>query len=178
MNLRLNLRKHTVMLIGVALLTVLGVAPFAGSAQEASPSPVSDQLATGQKIFANVCIACHQPGGAGIPGIYPALNGNPLVTADDPTYLITTVLNGRGGMPTFRGTYDDEEVAAIATYIRQSWDNNASPVTAAQVKKIRDETAAPSSGSSLATPEGQIPRGNLPSTPALPVPTVEASPSN
>lgn len=180
MKLKFKLQKRAAVLLGVACLTMVAAAPLISDAQEASPnaSPAvhSELIANGEKIFNNVCIACHQPGGVGVTGIFPALDKNPLLTADDPTYFITTVLNGRGGMPTFRGTYSDEQIASVVTYVRQAWDNKAPAVTAEEVKKIRDETAAPSSVP-FATPEGQIPRGNIPSTPDLATPDL-GTPTN
>ena len=169
MNTKFGIPKRASVLIGAALLTMVAAAPIVSDAQEASSnaSPVgqSELIANGEKIFTNVCIACHQPGGVGVPGIFPALDKNPLLTTDDPTYFITTVLNGRGGMPTFRGSYNDEEIAGVVTYVRQAWDNDAPAVTAEEVAKIRKDTAAPPSVP-YATPEGQIPRGNIPSTPS------------
>ncbi len=169
MKFTFKLQKRAAVLLGVACLTMIAAAPLIGDAQEASPnaSPAihSELIANGEKIFNNVCIACHQPGGVGVPGIFPALDKNPLLTTDDPTYMITTVLNGRGGMPTFRRSYDDEQIASVVTYVRQAWDNKAPAVTAEEVAKIRKETSAPSS-IPFATPQGQVPSGNAPSTPA------------
>jgi cytochrome c6 len=157
----------------LALLLVAAVAVIViqGSirAQDATPSsgasPVgeADLLATGEQIFNSVCIACHQAEGAGIEGIYPALAGNPLVTLDDPTVVISTVLTGRGGMPTFAGIYDDEQIAGVISYIRGSFGNTASPVTPEQVAAIR---ASIFGGGEEATPvpsEGEVPEA----TPSL-----------
>jgi cytochrome c6 len=152
--------RATVM--GIVMLLALGAAvPLLVSAQDATPgaSPVAETdpvLARGEEIFNTVCIACHQPDGRGIEGIYLPLAGNPLVTLDDPTYLITTILNGRGGMPRFDSTYSDEDIAAIATWVRQAWDNDAAPVTADQVAEIRAQYRA----DTIETPEGQIPEGS------------------
>ncbi|MGC4108543.1 MAG: cytochrome c [Thermomicrobiales bacterium] len=160
-------------LVSLVAIVLAGVAPYISDAQESSPAATatSDQLAMGEKIFGNVCIACHQPGGAGVPGIFPNLAGNPLVTLDDPTYVITTVLNGRGGMPRFAGTYDDEQIAAIVTYIRSAWGNTGAPVTAEEVAKVRADTSVvPPTG--VATPDGQVPRGRIPSTPDIATPSV------
>jgi hypothetical protein len=82
---------------------------------------------------------------------------------EDPTYLITVILNGRGGMPRFDTTYSDEQVAAIASYVRQEWENDAEPVTAEQVAAVRASFVAPS----VVTPEGQIPEGTGRATPAM-----------
>jgi mono/diheme cytochrome c family protein len=161
-------------LVALVSAVVAGAFPFLGDAQEASPaaSPAAtDQLAMGEQIFGSVCIACHQPGGVGVEGIFPNLAGNPLITTEDPTYIITTVLNGRGGMPRFAGTYNDEQIAAIVTYVRGSWGNTGGPVTAEQVAKVRAETSLPQP-TGAATPDGQVPRGKIPSTPDIATPAV------
>lgn len=135
-----KIRTRIGVLLSTVVLLALGSIPLMGMAQDATPSDgqETELLAGGEEIYNNVCIACHQPGGAGIDGIYPALNGNPLINGEDPTYLISTVLTGRGGMPSFIFTYDDEEVAAITSYVRQAWDNEAAAVDPAQVAEIRE----------------------------------------
>lgn len=157
----------------IALIALVASLPFIVAAQDASPEPAQaspeGMVSVGDRIFTTVCIACHQPDGKGIPGIYLPLDGNPAVTLDDPTYIITTVLNGRGGMPRFDGTYSDEEIAAIVTYVRQSWSNDAPAVTAEEVATIRKQYET----SAQQTPEGQIPEG---SGLASPEASPEASP--
>lgn len=130
--------------VGAIVVSLVTAMPLMGTAQDATPM-VSEQdlVARGEEIYANVCIACHQPGGAGVNGAFPALNGNPLITQDDPTYVVDVLLNGRGGMPRFDSTYDDEEIAAIVTYIRQAWDNDAPPVDPELVAQVRAESQAP-----------------------------------
>ncbi|MGC4193164.1 MAG: cytochrome c [Thermomicrobiales bacterium] len=160
-----------VALVFLVTAVVAGAFPFMSGAQESTPATPNDQLAMGEQIFTGVCIACHQPGGAGVQGIYPNLAGNPLITIDDPTYVITTVLNGRGGMPRFAGTYDDEQIAAIVTYIRGSWGNTGAPVTAEQVAKVRADTSMVQP-TGVATPDGQVPRGKIPSTPDIATPAI------
>lgn len=169
-------RRFGVLLLAVSL-TLLASIPLLGAARQDDASPVADDLvAQGEVIFNNVCIACHQPDGKGIEGIYLPLAGNPLVTLEDPTYLITVILNGRGGMPRFDTTYSDEQVAAIATYVRQAWDNDAAPVTAEEVAAVRASFVAPA----VTTPEGQIPEGSGRATPvvlASPVASPAATPA-
>jgi mono/diheme cytochrome c family protein len=173
MNIRsLPQARGAVLGVLTLLAMVIGV-PLIVTAQDASPqaSPVADDplLARGEDIFNTVCIACHQPDGKGIEGIYLPLAGNPAVTLDDPTYLITTILNGRGGMPKFDTTYSDEDIAAIASYVRQAWDNDAPPVSPDEVAAVRAQYAV----TAVVTPEGQIPEG---SGRATPVATPEGSP--
>lgn len=147
-------------LAAIVLLAVLGLLPTLGQGRQADSPPGQDQLAAGQHIYDTVCIACHQPGGVGIDGIYPALDGNPLVTLDDPTYVLSVVLSGRGGMPRMSWLFDDDEIAAVVSYIRQAWSNDASPVTADEVAAIRAAHEVPE-----ATPAGQDPTGAVPATP-------------
>ena len=96
----------------------------------------------GQSRFLSWCSACHQPTGQGVKGAFPALAGNPFVQGD-PALVASTVLNGRGGMPSFKGDLKDAEIAQILTYVRSSWGNTASPVTEAQVAAARAGSAAP-----------------------------------
>jgi cytochrome c6 len=136
----------------MALVSVLAVAilaflvPMLGSAQDAA-TPVAEEdpstalIARGKEIYETLCIACHRPGGMGaegtegVPGI-PALANNPFVALDDPRPVVQTVLNGRAGMPAFRG-FSDEEIAGVVSYIRQDFGNQAGPVDPALVAEIR-----------------------------------------
>ncbi|HYJ12392.1 MAG TPA: cytochrome c [Thermomicrobiales bacterium] len=156
--------RRLMALIAVVALTLVASVPLMGAARQDEASPVtSDLVAQGEVIFNNVCIACHQPDGKGIQGIYLPLAGNPLVTLEDPTYLITTILNGRGGMPRFDTTYSDEQIAAIASFVRQAWENDAPAVSAEEVAAVRANYVAPA----VVTPEGQIPEGSGRATPAM-----------
>ncbi len=109
----------------------------------------ADAAIGGAAIYADRCAICHEASGQGIPGTYPPLAGNPHVTAADPSAAIAAVLNGElvditvrghryiGGMPGWRNFLSDADAAAVVTYIRKSWGNGASPVSAAQVARIR-----------------------------------------
>jgi mono/diheme cytochrome c family protein len=175
-------RNRAIILLAILVLSAAASLPFIVSAQDASPAaaspvdPGDPVLVRGEEIFNNVCIACHQPDGKGVEGIYLPLAGNPLVTLEDPTYLITVILNGRGGMPRFDTTYSDEDIASIASYVRQAWDNDAEPVTAEQVAEVRASFAPPA----VNTPVGQRPEGTGRSTPemnASPVASPVATPA-
>ncbi len=56
--------------------------------------------------------------------------------------LVTTVLNGRAGMPAFKDDINDADLAAIITYVRTSWGNKGKPVTAAEIAAIRTKAKA------------------------------------
>ena len=118
-----------------------GVAPQPVSAQD----PVMQQ---GQAIYNNQCAACHTVAGEGIVGLFPRLNGAPLVQQSQATSLIRVVLEGSRAvategaptgpaMPSFAWRLSDADVAAVVTYIRNSWGNAAPPVSAGEVTNIR-----------------------------------------
>ena len=90
----------------------------------------------GKALFAKNCAACHQPTGKGIPGAFPALAGNGFVQGP-PADVATVLLKGRGGMPDFSGSLDDDEIAQVLSYVRTSWGNSAAPLSAGQVAAQR-----------------------------------------
>ena len=94
--------------------------------------------ARGEKVYAANCVACHQASGQGSPAVKaPALAGNNFVTAEPGP--IDTVLNGRPNtaMQAFGKQLSDTEIAAVITYVRNSWGNKASDVQPAEVKARR-----------------------------------------
>ena len=116
------------------------------------PDEVKDNLNKGipkeATVYYNYCVSCHQQDGHGDGNRFPPLAGSEWVTGDK-NRLITVVLQGLRGTVTFHGkTFNnvmpphnflkDEEVAQVLTYIRSNFGNNASEVTPAEVKKMRD----------------------------------------
>lgn len=100
----------------------------------------------GAAIYDKHCKDCHGASGEGAPGIYPALAGNRGVTMTSPLNTIRSVLDGGFtpvtagnprpyGMPPFGHALSNEEVAQVVSYIRNSWGNRASVVSAVQVDK-------------------------------------------
>jgi mono/diheme cytochrome c family protein len=102
----------------------------------------------GARVYIDNCAACHRPDGRGYEGVFPALAGNPIVEAPDPTSLETIVLRGsttprtqrtpaQFTMPSFAWRLSDPEVADVVSFIRSSWGNHVSAVTPHAVAKIR-----------------------------------------
>lgn len=110
----------------------LGFLAIAGSAMAAD---------TGQSLFNDNCSACHQKTGLGVKGAFPALAGDKLVKGPAPL-LVTTVLNGRGGMPAFKSDLSDAQLAQVLTYVRASWGNKAGPVAPADIAAGRRKSSA------------------------------------
>jgi len=99
-----------------------------------------DTAQRGQAVFEGNCAQCHRSNGEGLPATFPALNKNPFVLGE-PSPVIATVLNGRKGhlgrMPSWSDKLDDQQIAAVVTYLRQAWSNRAAPVTPAMVAAMR-----------------------------------------
>ena len=90
----------------------------------------------GERLYADNCQACHQKGGVGITGAFPALAASPFVQGD-PVLLTTTVLSGRGGMPAYKSDLTDQQLADVLSYLRGVWGNKAEPITTEQVAATR-----------------------------------------
>jgi cytochrome c6 len=121
-------------LFGAGLLTLTAFA------QSGSTSPPSDTMSQGAMLFQNNCAACHQGDGSGA-GPFPALSGNAFVTVEPPEPLIRLVITGRGGMPRFGNALSNNQLAAVLTYVRNSWGNSAPAVSAEQVQQVRTTLA-------------------------------------
>ena len=101
------------------------------------------------------CATCHQPNGQGLPNIYPTLVKSEWLADDERLIKIalkglwgTIEVNGQKfdstkGVPPmigFGGLLNDNELSAVLTYVRQSFGNDLNPITAEQVKKVREAT--------------------------------------
>jgi mono/diheme cytochrome c family protein len=127
-------------------------------AQEGSPEapvqvrPTEGQSRTaydeGAKIYDTHCKSCHQENGAGVAPAYPPLANNQAISMEFSVNPIRMVLFGGYppgtkdnprpfGMPPFAYSLNDQEVAAVVTYMRQSWGNRGGAVSAADVARYR-----------------------------------------
>ena len=112
-------------------------------------TPIADE--DGAEIYMTRCMSCHQMNGRGIAGVFPPLTGTEWVMGDKGR-LIRIVLHGltgeidvegetySGAMPPWKSFLSDEQTAALLTYIRSSWGNDAPEVTVAEVAKVRAAT--------------------------------------
>ncbi len=104
----------------------------------------------GEKLYKRNCVACHQADGQGLPGAFPPLVGSAWVRGE-PDRMVAIMLNGLSGsievagntynsiMTPFSALLDDDEIAAIATYVRSNpdWGNNADRVSTEKVTELR-----------------------------------------
>ncbi|WP_046786345.1 cytochrome c [Pseudomonas putida] len=107
-----------------------------------------DDSKPGAAVYIDNCAACHRTDGQGYTRVFPALAGNPVVQTADATSLIHVVLDGGTvpathtapsnlTMPAFGWRLSDQEVAEVVNFIRTSWGNQGSAVSASDVKAIR-----------------------------------------
>lgn len=107
----------------------------------------------GARLYLDNCAQCHFVTGRGSPGIFPALQGNSLVTSSEIAPLVSIILQGarvegteKRPMPLvmqgYKDRLDDAEIAELASFLRQAWGNAAEPVTEAEVAEIRQSGEA------------------------------------
>jgi mono/diheme cytochrome c family protein len=103
----------------------------------------------GKKVYDTYCLPCHQVDGSGVPGMNPPLKKTKWVLGDK-KQLITIILKGMDEQIEIDGEeysnvmashafLKDQEIADVLTYVRNSFGNKASGVTAADVKAIRSQ---------------------------------------
>ena len=117
-----------------------------GAAAPITPLTPEEQkrFEAGRDVYRNICQACHQPDGRGQDRVAANLLGSPLALAS-PDIPARIVINGKEGpiglMPPVGSTLNDEQIAAVLTYIRREWGQDGSPVDAATVAKTREMVA-------------------------------------
>ena len=114
------------------------------------PKGEGSNLARGKAVFDTICALCHGLDGEGKAGQAPPLAGSEWAQGD-PGHMIRIPLYGLSGsvsvkgqvynlsMPAMGAALSPDDLAAVLTYIRSSWGNKASPITAAQVSAIKTE---------------------------------------
>jgi cytochrome c len=137
-------------------------------------------VAAGKNVYAKNCQGCHQESGQGLPGAFPPVVGSEWVTGPSET-VVRILLHGlqgpvevgraayNGAMPAWKDVLKDEEIAAVATYIRQ-WAPNAAPaVPVDQVAALRTADAgrtAAWTAQQLQAAEGSAPPAVTAGTPS------------
>jgi mono/diheme cytochrome c family protein len=129
-------------------LKSLPATPAPRRAEAVADAGVKQVLEQGRKLYGEHCVDCHGAAGQGAPPAWPPLAGNRALTMDESVNAIRIVLNGGFapgtagnprpyGMPPYGHLLNDDEVAAVVTYLRASWGNQAPPVSSAQVNRYR-----------------------------------------
>ena len=123
-----------------------------------TPLAASDpRMQAGEAVFVDTCAACHMRSGAGVAHLFPKLAGNVVATQDDPASLIRIIIAGgraaatdsvptSPAMPSLGYRLTDSQVAAVVTYVRNSWGNAAAPVTEETVRALRGRVTGTAAG--------------------------------
>jgi mono/diheme cytochrome c family protein len=101
--------------------------------QRHTPLAADDpDMVAGAAIYHDVCAGCHKLDGSGLPYLIPDLAGSAAVASREPTTLLQVILHGAASvatreeptgpqMPSYAWQLDDAQVAAVATFVRNSW---------------------------------------------------------
>jgi nitrite reductase (NO-forming) len=100
---------------------------------------------TGEAIYKRTCLVCHQANGEGVPNTFPPLAKSDFL--NDRENTISQIINGKMGELTVNGVkynnimppqiLNDEEIAAVLSYVYANFGNSGKPITADEVKTVR-----------------------------------------
>nr|WP_069264087.1 cytochrome c [Paraburkholderia nodosa] len=141
-----------------AYLQSLGTTPGAPAQKAATTDTAArltaaQHLTLGERLYLDNCSACHVVTGQGAPRVFPRLDGASVVNAADADGLVHVILAGAKTpstakapsvlpMPGFAVRLSDDEVAALATFVRGGWSNRAGAVDPGEVRKVRATVTA------------------------------------
>ena len=93
----------------------------------------------GKKLYDDSCAGCHMQKGEGAQGAgyYPPLANNSKMQSK--YYIISVVINGLRGMPSFHSMMNDEQIAAVTQYVHSDLNNFTDIVTTANVAQLRHD---------------------------------------
>lgn len=148
----------------ISVLILIGTQVNVRDSQTHTPAPSNVQQASvgiqaahvifppdGEQIYQTRCMSCHQMNGQGVSRTFPPLQETEWVTGDKGR-LIRIILGGvtgsievkgstyQGVMPPWGSALNDKEVAALASYVRSNFGNDASSITAEEVARVRKVT--------------------------------------
>jgi mono/diheme cytochrome c family protein len=116
------------------LLPFVAFASFAATCSSAFAKDLTNQGRGEHVYMQSRCFACH--GQLGTGGFGPALAGDRMLAIQP--FVVARVLLGRGKMPAFADRLSDQDIAAVADYVRNDWGNKFGPVSANDVAAVRD----------------------------------------
>jgi len=126
-----------------------------GQSAKGTALPATDQqMLAGAAIYSDLCASCHKSDGSGVPYLIPNLSASTSVAASDPETLLRVILEGAqsvatpeeptaAAMPAFGWQLTDPEVAAVTTFIRNTWSHATPAVTERAVQDERSKLNSP-----------------------------------
>jgi mono/diheme cytochrome c family protein len=133
-----------------ALVAWAAIALLAACSRHDAASAPSRALASssdGGALYLQHCSSCHQADGSGMPGVFPPVKGDPIATGDARRAIAAVAFGSHGRivvggtvydgvMPGWAADLNDDQIAAVVTFVRGAWHNHAPPVTAADVAAV------------------------------------------
>lgn len=120
--------------------------PTGKASEKIFAKDLEERIAAGKMVYAQNCAACHQADGSGLKGAFPPLAKSDFLMADK-NRAIGVVMNGLEGKVSVNGTeyngvmpalgLDDEDIANVLSYVRNSWGNKSDEVKSSEVKSLR-----------------------------------------
>ncbi|HSI13340.1 MAG TPA: cytochrome c [Chthoniobacter sp.] len=132
-----------------------------GAGAEAAEQSLAQQ---GKAVYSQVCVACHQAAGTGLPGQYPPLAGSDIVQGSEKR-VAAILLKGLQGpitvagkpftspnvMPAWEAQLSPKKIAAVLSFVRQEWGNKAAEISEAKIVAAKKEFAAQTASFTEAT---------------------------
>lgn len=136
-----------------AMATYLKQRGTAGGGARPALAASDPTMQEGATIYVDNCSSCHTRDGTGIPEMFPRLAGSQVGQQDDPTTILRILVTGTRAaatedaptapaMPSFGWRLSDRQVAAVATFIRNSWGNTAGVVSEGDAARVRGKVAS------------------------------------
>ncbi len=138
--------------ISLLIITMMALMSFQTTNKSKAKPKLPENIATvierGKAVYIQHCLSCHQVDGGGVPHLNAPLDGATDVVGNDKAKIIRIVLKGMSDRIELDGEYysnnmashkelSDQQIADVLTYIRNSWTNKASSVSASEVKQVR-----------------------------------------
>jgi mono/diheme cytochrome c family protein len=140
------MKKLIVALAGLMVCSLSAEAQKKPAPKPKAAAAPTALIAQGKAVYTETCLSCHQADGGGVDGMNPPLIKTSYVLGDK-TRIVKVVLNGLQGVDIDGEEYNnampsydfltDQQIAAVLTYVRNSFGNKATAISAAEVKAIR-----------------------------------------
>ncbi|MBS0422059.1 MAG: c-type cytochrome [Proteobacteria bacterium] len=136
-----------------AIAQYLKSMPGHSSPEDRPLSADNPRMKAGGAIYQDLCAACHHQDGAGVSHLIPNLKVAASVAATEPTSVLRVIIRGTRtaatqseptapAMPGYGWQLTDQQIADVSTYVRNSWGNAASSVSAGDVRAAREDLQA------------------------------------
>jgi len=129
-----------------AIATYLKDQPASPAAAAGTPDPQA--MSRGAEIYSDACTSCHLEQGVGQSRLFPPLKADAMLQQANPAGVLHLILAGTRigaspsrpsplSMPSFAWKLSDQEIADVSTFIRNSWGNQAAPISVSDVSDAR-----------------------------------------